>query len=76
MRRKLFKKFKQPKFTVPTNKAKIFSYIEPELKAELEALAQIRNRSLSNLIETLARLEVEQAKSSGELPEKNQSAAN
>jgi hypothetical protein len=71
MRTNLFKLFKQTEFIVPTNKAKIFSYIEPELKAELEALAQIRNRSLSNLIETLARLEVEQAKASGELPQKN-----
>jgi hypothetical protein len=54
--------------TVGTNKAKIFSYIDPELKEELETLAVIRNRSVSNLLETMARQEVERAKLTGEMP--------
>ena len=53
--------------TVPTNKAKVFAYIEPELKEQLERLAERRNRSISNLLETLIREEVEQAKDNGEL---------
>ena len=54
--------------TVGTNKSKIFSYIDPELKQELELLAAIRNRSVSNLMETMARQEVDRAKASGEMP--------
>lgn len=53
--------------TVGTKKSKVFSYIDPELKQELESLAAIRNRSVSNLMETMARQEIDRAKSSGEL---------
>lgn len=55
---------------VPTNKAKVFAYIEPELKEKLERLAERRNRSISNLLETLIREEIEQAEEKGELNEK------
>jgi hypothetical protein len=54
--------------SVPTDKAKVFGYIEPELKKKLERLADRRNRSISNMIETLIREEVEKAEESGELP--------
>lgn len=43
------------------------AYIEPELKEDLERLADVRNRSISNLLETLIRDEIERAKSTGEL---------
>jgi len=52
---------------VATSKAKVFAYIEPELKEELERLADVRNRSISNLMETLIRDELERARLSGEL---------
>jgi molybdopterin-guanine dinucleotide biosynthesis protein A len=52
---------------VATNKAKIFAYIDPDLKEAIEALAEVRNRSVSNLLETIARDEIEKAKISGEL---------
>ena len=51
-----------------TSKSKIFSYTDPELKQELKILAAIRNRSVSNLMETMARQEVDRAKASGEIP--------
>ncbi|WOB41728.1 ribbon-helix-helix protein, CopG family [Thermoleptolyngbya oregonensis NK1-22] len=50
-----------------TSKAKVMAYIEPELKEDLERLADVRNRSISNLLETLIRDEIERAKSTGEL---------
>ncbi|GAB4469474.1 MAG: hypothetical protein OHK0037_27730 [Elainellaceae cyanobacterium] len=52
---------------VATSKAKVMAYIEPELKEDLERLADVRNRSISNLLETLIRDEIEQAKTTGEL---------
>jgi predicted transcriptional regulator len=42
-------------------------YLTDELKNDLEALASKRNRSVSNLLETLAKEEVEKAKVAGEL---------
>jgi hypothetical protein len=68
MRTQPLKNLKTLEATVGTNKAKIFSYIDPELKEELETLAVIRNRSVSNLLETMARQEVERAKLTGEMP--------
>ncbi|HIK39970.1 hypothetical protein [Thermoleptolyngbya sp. M55_K2018_002] len=50
-----------------TSKAKVMAYIEPELKEDLERLADVHNRSISNLLETLIRDEIERAKSTGEL---------
>lgn len=42
-------------------------YIDPKIKADFERLAKIRNRSASNLFETLAAKEIEEAKANGEL---------
>lgn len=56
---------------VATAKAKVFAYIDPDLKKQLEDLAEKRNRSVSNLIETLVMEEVERAKSNGELQPEN-----
>ncbi len=53
--------------SVATSKAKLFAYISHEDKADLEQLAQIRNRSVSNLIETLVKDEIAKAKAAGEL---------
>ena len=51
-----------------TDKEKTFAYLEPALKRQAEKLAQIRARSLSNLIEWLVMNEVREAEKSGELP--------
>ena len=57
---------------MPTKNPRVVVYLTPELKAELEALAEKRNRSVSNLLETLAKNEVENAKAAGEMPCDNQ----
>ena len=54
---------------VATNKAKLIAYVSHADKADLERLAEIRLRSLSNLIEAMVRDEIRKAKESGELPE-------
>ena len=56
-----------PKLSVATKKPRVVVYLDESLKDLLEALADKRNRSVSNLLETLAKQEVEQAKVSGEL---------
>lgn len=56
--------------TVATNKARIVSYVEPEIKEKLEKLADARLRSLSNLIEAALVEEVARAEANGELPPK------
>ena len=53
---------------VTTTKAKAMILMKPEVKADLERLAKARNRSMSNLVETLVMEEIERAKESGELP--------
>jgi predicted transcriptional regulator len=53
--------------TVATSKPKVSVYIDPDLKEDLEALAKIRKRSVSNLIEVLCQEEVDRAKKSGEI---------
>ena len=55
---------------VATNKARLVSYVEPEIKEKLEKLAEVRLRSLSNLIEAVLVDEVAKAEASGELPKK------
>jgi hypothetical protein len=52
---------------MPTDKAKISAYVPPLLKADVDRLCEVRNRSISNLVETLLREEVAKAKQSGEL---------
>jgi hypothetical protein len=52
----------------PTKIPRAAVYLSPELKAQLEVLADKQNRSVSNLLETLAREAIEEAKKSGVLP--------
>ncbi|BBD63047.1 hypothetical protein NIES2109_58970 (plasmid) [Nostoc sp. HK-01] len=53
--------------SVVTAKKRISLYLDEALKSDLERLAKIRKRSLSNLIEVICEEEVERAKKSGEL---------
>jgi predicted transcriptional regulator len=52
---------------VATNKARLVAYCEPEIKEKLERLAELRLRSLSNLIESVLVEEVARAEANGEL---------
>jgi CopG-like RHH_1 or ribbon-helix-helix domain, RHH_5 len=52
---------------VVTDKKRISLYVEENLKIDLERLARVRKRSLSNLIEVICEEIVLQAKRSGEL---------
>ncbi len=52
---------------VATNKARLVAYCEPEIKEKLERLAELRLRSLSNLIESVLVEEVARAEASGEM---------
>lgn len=52
---------------VATNKARLVAYCEPEIKEKLERLAELRLRSLSNLIESVLAEEVARAEANGEL---------
>jgi len=54
-------------FDVATNKARLVAYCEPEIKEKLERLAELRLRSLSNLIESVLAEEVARAEANGEL---------
>lgn len=53
--------------SVATKKPRVVVYLDESLKDLLERLADKRNRSVSNLLETLAKQEVEQAQANGEL---------
>ncbi|BBD63312.1 hypothetical protein NIES2109_61620 (plasmid) [Nostoc sp. HK-01] len=53
--------------SVVTAKKRISLYLDEALKSDLERLAKIRKRSLSNLIEVICEEEVERAKKSEEL---------
>ena len=52
---------------VPTKNPRVVVYLSPELKADLEALAEKENRSVSNLLETVAKEVVAKAKQEGRL---------
>ena len=54
---------------VATEKAKLFAYVDPELKAKIERLADIRLRSVSNLVESVMAEEVARAEQAGLLKE-------
>ena len=62
--------------TVATNKARLVAYCEHEMKAKLERLAELRFRSLSNLIEAVLAEEVARAEQSGELPPSGEGGGN
>lgn len=53
--------------SVGTKKPRVVVYLDESTKELLELLADKRNRSVSNLLETLAKQEIEQAKQKGEL---------
>lgn len=53
--------------SVPTKNPRVVVYLSETLKTQLEKLAAARNRSVSNLLETLAKEEVEKAVKSGEI---------
>ncbi|MBD2106705.1 hypothetical protein [Nodosilinea sp. FACHB-13] len=53
---------------VATDKAKLFAYVDPQLKAKIERLADIRLRSVSNLVESVMAEEVARAEQEGLLP--------
>lgn len=52
---------------VISDKKRISLYLDEALKSDLERLAKIRKRSLSNLIEVLCEEELERARDNGEL---------
>jgi hypothetical protein len=56
-----------PSESVATDKAKLFAYVDPTLKAKIERLADQRLRSVSNLVESVMAEEVARAERSGEL---------
>ena len=53
--------------TMPTNKAKVGTYIDQSLKDDLEALAALESRSISNLVEVLLKEAVARAKAEGRI---------
>jgi predicted transcriptional regulator len=53
--------------SVVTAKKRMSLYLDEALKSDLERLAKIRKRSLSNLIEVLCEEELERARKDGEL---------
>ena len=52
---------------VPTKNPRIVVYLSAELKADLETLAAKDNRSVSNLLETVAKEIVQKAKQEGRI---------
>lgn len=54
-------------WNVPTDKARVATYIEEELKQKLEQLAALEDRSVSNFLERLIKQAVEQAEKEGRL---------
>lgn len=52
---------------MPTSKAKVGTYIDPELKEALERLAALESRSVSNLVELLIKDAVSKAQAEGRL---------
>ena len=52
---------------VATDKARLIAYCEPTIKAKLEILADLRFRSLSNLVESILAEAVAKAEATGEL---------
>lgn len=53
--------------TMPTNKAKLGVYVDKELKAGVEKLAEMDSRSVSNFIELVLKELVANAKAEGKL---------
>lgn len=55
---------------MPTSKSKVFGYLKKDLFDQVHRLAKIRDWSVSTLIGTALRKEVDAAVKSGELPQK------
>jgi hypothetical protein len=53
--------------TMATDKARLVAYCDPTIKTKLEALAELRIRSVSNLIESILTDAIAEAEKSGEL---------
>ena len=53
--------------TVATEKVRVSAYIPEDTKLDLEKLAEVRDRSVSNLIERLIKKEIADAKAKGEI---------
>jgi predicted transcriptional regulator len=58
--------------SVATDKARIVTYCSHEMKRKLEKLADLRFRSVSNLIEAVLAEEIARAEANGELPAKDE----
>ncbi len=52
-----------------TDKAKLFAYVNSSLKQKIDQLADLRLRSVSNLVESVMAEEIARAERSGELPD-------
>jgi predicted transcriptional regulator len=52
---------------VPTDKARVATYIDEELKQKLEKLAALEDRSVSNFLERLLKQIIEQAEKEGKI---------
>lgn len=52
---------------VPTDKARVATYIDDDLKQKLERLAALEDRSVSNFLERLIKQVVEQAEQEGKI---------
>jgi hypothetical protein len=52
-----------------TDKRKILAYVASGTYEEAKALANVRDWSLSTLVKTVLRKEIDEAKESGELPQ-------
>jgi hypothetical protein len=52
---------------VATKKPRVVFYLDEWLKDDLERLAAVENRSVSNLLETVAKTVVDQAKKEGKI---------
>ncbi len=56
---------------MPTKLPKVSVYIEPELKRELEILATVERRSVSQMALYLIEQGIKQAKEQGKIPTEN-----
>ncbi len=54
-------------FNVPTDRSRVATYIEKELKQKLERLAALEDRSVSNFLERLIKHVIEQAEREGKI---------
>lgn len=58
--------------TMATDKLRVTALINPTLKPDLERLAELENRSVSNFIESLVIQAIEKARTEGRLTDNKQ----